>query len=126
MAYFPNGSSGDCFAEQCYQCRYGDRPCPIYYVQSTYNYDACNNEVATKILDHLVSDDGTCSMFKMDPDTFRSDHRKQIPMFPVQQEQCATCEHRHYPGDKWCYMFRERPQGVCMKHKPEVQQEQAK
>jgi hypothetical protein len=77
MAYFPNGTAGMCFADQCAECRYGDGPCPIYLVQSTYNYDACNNDVARNILDALVKDDGTCMMFAMDPGTFRSDERKQ-------------------------------------------------
>lgn len=60
--------------------------------------------------------------------------RKEVPRaaetersgFAAQQDQCASCEHRHYPDGGWCYMFRERPQGVCMKHKPEAQQEQTK
>jgi len=34
-----------------------------------FNYDAVNNEIATKILDELVKQDGTCTMF----DTFRKD-----------------------------------------------------
>lgn len=66
MAYFPNGSAGSCFEEQCARCRYGDGPCPILWVQITYNYDACNNEVASKILGDLVKNDGTCAMFEHD------------------------------------------------------------
>lgn len=42
----------------------GDEICPIGSVQFIYNYDACNNEVATKILNELVENDGTCIMFK--------------------------------------------------------------
>ena len=72
MAYFSNGSAGSCFEEQCVRCRYGEGPCPIYWVQSQYNYDACNNEVATKILDELVKQDGTCTMFKLDENWFGS------------------------------------------------------
>ncbi len=64
MAYFSNGSEGMCFDDQCAKCKYGRLPCPIALVQVTYNYEACNNEVATKILDTLVSSDGTCSMWK--------------------------------------------------------------
>jgi hypothetical protein len=41
-------------------------------VQGLYNYDACNNEVATKILDELVKQDGTCTMKK-----FMKDYRKE-------------------------------------------------
>ncbi len=70
MAYFPNGSAGECFDEQCTKCRYGQGCCPIWYVQSTYNYPACNNEVASAILGHLVKDDGTCAMFEQDRDHF--------------------------------------------------------
>lgn len=72
MAYFPNGTSGACFAEQCARCRYGGKPCPIAMVQMMYNYDACGNETATAILDDLVSDDGVCSMFNLDPDWFEN------------------------------------------------------
>ena len=66
MAYFPNGTSGEVFDEQCGRCRYGEGFCPIWGVQNVYNYDACNNEVARKILYDLVKDDGTCAMFKLD------------------------------------------------------------
>jgi hypothetical protein len=68
MAYFPNGLSGECFANQCARCKYGEAPCPIALVQAVYNYDACNNEVATKILGALVKDNGRCAMFAMDPE----------------------------------------------------------
>lgn len=70
MAYFPNGTSGECFGEQCARCRFGDDPCPIAWVQLAYNYKACNNEVASKILADLVKDDGTCAMFEMAPRVF--------------------------------------------------------
>lgn len=69
MAYFSNGSEGMVFDEECANCKYGQEPCPIALVQYTYNYDACNNEVARSILDDLVKDDGTCVMKK----TFRKD-----------------------------------------------------
>lgn len=70
MAYFPNGSAGKVFSEQCFRCRFGDDPCPIARVQLLYNYDACSVPVARKILDALVKDDGTCAMFAMAPDMF--------------------------------------------------------
>lgn len=73
MAYFPNGSAGDCLHEQCGRCRYGQEPCPIYLVQLSYNYDACNNEVASAILMALIKNDGTCSMFELDKEWFGSD-----------------------------------------------------
>ena len=62
MAYFSNGSEGMCFGEECSGCRYGEEPCPIAWVQTEYNYDACNNKTATAILGHLVKNNGTCSM----------------------------------------------------------------
>ena len=65
MAYFSNGSEGMCFDDECSDCKYGQDACPIAFVQGFYNYDACNNDVATKILDHLVKNDGKCSMKKL-------------------------------------------------------------
>jgi hypothetical protein len=73
MAYFPNGTSGEVFDEQCGQCRYGHHPCPIAFAQFNYNYAAVNNETATAILDVLVKQDGTCEMFKMDEAHFYRD-----------------------------------------------------
>jgi len=64
MAYFANGTEGAVFDRQCGICKYGQEPCPIASVQLFYNYDAVNNEVATNILDALVSDNGECSMYK--------------------------------------------------------------
>ena len=48
MAYFSNSTEGSVFDYQCSLCKYGEEPCPIAAVQSIYNYDACNNEIATK------------------------------------------------------------------------------
>lgn len=64
MAYFSNGSEGMVFNEQCERCRFGEESCPIACIQLVYNYDACNNKIATKIMDDLVEQDGTCMMFK--------------------------------------------------------------
>lgn len=63
MAYFSNGTEGEVFDEQCMKCKYGNGYCPIAFVQIEYNYDACNNKTARKILDALVKQDGTCMMF---------------------------------------------------------------
>lgn len=71
MAYFANGTEGTVFDHQCSLCKYGDKNCPIAFVQQMYNYDACNNEVARKILDELVRDDGTCAMWKEFQKDFR-------------------------------------------------------
>lgn len=64
MAYFANSTEGEYLEEQCSRCKYGQEPCPIYQVQFHYNYDACNNKVATQILYDLISNNGTCAMFK--------------------------------------------------------------
>lgn len=82
MAYFSNSSEGYCFDEQCSRCRYGDMPCPIAWVQMDNNYEACNNPVARNILDHLVKQDGTCTMFEMDKKHFSKDPIQPIPLFP--------------------------------------------
>lgn len=87
MAYFPNGSSGECFDEQCSRCRFGMQACPIWMVQNEFNYEACNNDTARKILDALVSNDGTCAMYELDPDCFRSDESKQMSLLGPQQPQ---------------------------------------
>jgi hypothetical protein len=72
MAYFPNGTAGMCFDDQCQKCKYGEEPCPIAMVQMNYNYDACNNKVATAILKNLVQDNGICAMFEC----FKKDFEK--------------------------------------------------
>ena len=71
MAYFANGTEGMCFDEQCSKCKYGEIPCPIAFVQMNYNYDACNNKVATAILQTLVHNDGTCEMFEFAKEDFK-------------------------------------------------------
>jgi hypothetical protein len=63
MAYFSNGTEGMVFDYQCSICKYGEEPCPIALVQHEFNYSACNNETARKILDALVQDNGTCEMW---------------------------------------------------------------
>lgn len=65
MAYFANGSEGAAFEIQCQKCVFGEKACPIALAQMVYNYDACNNEVAREILDTLVTNDGTCNMYKI-------------------------------------------------------------
>jgi formate hydrogenlyase subunit 6/NADH:ubiquinone oxidoreductase subunit I len=69
MAYFSNGSEGMVFDDQCNKCKYGKEACPIAAVQMLYNYDAVKAEnngdkTASLILDALVSDNGTCNMWK--------------------------------------------------------------
>lgn len=79
MAYFSNGSEGMCFDDQCSRCKYGQEPCPIALVQMEYNYDACNNTTARKILDTLVKNDGTCTVFEMAKSDFDLEGK---PLFP--------------------------------------------
>lgn len=64
MAYFSNGSEGSCFEQQCRKCIFGERACPIAFVQMDSNYDAVNNKTATTILNNLVKNNGDCEMFK--------------------------------------------------------------
>lgn len=81
MAYFSNGSEGMVFDEECSTCKYGQKACPIALVQLNYNYDACNNETARKILDDLVSNDGSCAMkkeFKEDFEIFTDPNQTQL------------------------------------------------
>lgn len=75
MAYFSNGTEGEVFDEQCGKCKFGQHPCPIAAVQMLYNYDQHNDKTgtATKILDGLVKDDGTCEMYELSPETFFED-----------------------------------------------------
>lgn len=63
MAYFSNGNEAGKFENQCANCDYGEEHCPIQHVQVLYNYDACNNKVARKILDSLVDTKDGCVMF---------------------------------------------------------------
>lgn len=30
---------------------------------------------------------------------------------------CSSCWYKLHPDGGWCYMFREEPEGVCMKHR---------
>ena len=64
MAYFANGTEGMCFDEQCTNCIFGEKPCPISAAQMNFNYDASGNKTATNILDMLVKNNGTCTMFE--------------------------------------------------------------
>lgn len=80
MAYFPNGTSGMVFEDQCSKCKYGKASCPIAVAQYLYNYESANNEIATKILEALVKDDGTCSMWKAFKRDFEIDPN-QVKLF---------------------------------------------
>ncbi len=83
MAYFSNGSEGVVFDDQCARCKFGKSPCPIAFVQMDANYDQHKDTSGTakKILDHLVSDDGTCAVYEMAKQDFAIDP-DQLDLFP--------------------------------------------
>jgi hypothetical protein len=75
MAYFSNGTEGMVFDDQCARCKFGKHPCPIAFVQIDANYDQHKDVSGTarKILDHLVKDDGTCTVYEMAKQDFAID-----------------------------------------------------
>ncbi len=65
MAYFSNSTSGYVLDEQCGDCAFpGDAPCPVLWVQMTYNYDQIGNKMAEEIVNCLVNEKGVCQMKK--------------------------------------------------------------
>jgi len=67
MAYFPNGTAGEIFDEQCSNCLHGisdDIMCPVCYVQTTYNYDQTRpmEKKLRECLNSLVNEKGICMM----------------------------------------------------------------
>jgi hypothetical protein len=84
MAYFSNGSEGMSFDDQCCRCKYGQEPCPIALVQSSYNYEQLKDTTGTarKILNTLVKEDGTCTMYQWFKRDFATDGSTQQPLFP--------------------------------------------
>lgn len=82
MAYFSNGSEGIVFDDQCSKCKYGKYPCPIALIQTEYNYDQLKDKTwtATKIMDTLVKQDGTCTVYEMAKQDFAIDPN-QLELF---------------------------------------------
>lgn len=78
MAYFANGSEGMFFDEQCMNCKYGQEPCPIAFAQLECNYEAANNETATKILDILIDNKEGCMMYNRFKDDFEIPKYKRL------------------------------------------------
>ena len=78
MAYFSNGSEGEVFDLQCCRCKYGESPCPVAWVQGIYNYKAVGNKIATGILNELVKNDGTCTVFEMAKKDFFIDENQLV------------------------------------------------
>ncbi len=79
MAYFPNGSSGDVFDEQCADCPLGygwndprqgslfenerePKPCPVALVQLEFNYKQVGNKDLERAMSVLVKDNGECQV----------------------------------------------------------------
>jgi hypothetical protein len=82
MAYFANSDAGCLFDAQCMSCIFGERPCPIAFVQTQFNYEALKNPTARAILDELVKNDGTCCMFELSPEAFMTaEARGQMNLF---------------------------------------------
>ncbi len=65
MAYFSNGTEGAILERQCKECQIDDDICPILAMQLEYNYAQCKNELAIKIMNTLVDEDGICQMFEL-------------------------------------------------------------
>jgi hypothetical protein len=65
MAYFANGVEGEYLEAQCRACPYGEQSCPIYAVQSIYNYEQTDNEKLREAMSVLVSPVGNCQMLKL-------------------------------------------------------------
>ena len=75
MAYFSNGSEGMVFDDECMDCPAAFKTCPVSLVQSLYNYDQVGNDTASRILDHLVTQqDGKyigCQMKRVMDEVFK-------------------------------------------------------
>ena len=67
MAYFPNGTAGMAFDNQCMACLHEDPDigCPIALIQGTYNYDQIGNEKLREVLSLLVDDKELCQMYPL-------------------------------------------------------------
>lgn len=53
-AYFANGEEGISFDIECIDCILGEESCPVFCIQSEFNYKTCNNKTAREMLDRLV------------------------------------------------------------------------
>lgn len=63
MVYFSNGTEGGLLDEQCQNCLLGQEACPIYLVQTIYNYDQCTNLKLKNAMNLLINEKGECQMF---------------------------------------------------------------
>jgi len=67
MAYFANGTEGDYLDAQCCECVLpDDAPCPILFMQMTYNYKQFDNHgektEMSDVMNCLVNEKGICQM----------------------------------------------------------------
>lgn len=80
MAYFPNGSAGEIFDNQCAGCLHNDPEvgCPIAFIQTHYNYDQLNegNKQLREAINFLVDEKGQCEMKPL-IDKYLPDHRQE-------------------------------------------------
>ncbi len=67
MAYFSNGSEGMYLDAQCDACPIPmEAPCPVLYVQMTYNYEQLDGDgkegKVSEVMNCLVDKNGDCKM----------------------------------------------------------------
>lgn len=62
MAYFANGSEGATLDAQCDACPLSKKSCPVYEVQSLFNYEQLRVPTLRYTLRRLVGDDGRCRL----------------------------------------------------------------
>jgi hypothetical protein len=64
MAYFSNGAEGEYLQRQCDSCPLGDKCCPVWSVQSLFNYDqmSAGQEKLREALTNLVDEKGDCQL----------------------------------------------------------------
>ena len=67
MAYFSNGTEGEILDEQCAECSVADdAPCPVLWVQTTYNYSQIDKDgeptLLSEAINCLVDEKGQCKM----------------------------------------------------------------
>jgi len=64
MAYFENGNQSEVLDEQCLTCPLGNHQCPVYTVQSLFNFDQMEggNDKLRQCMIFLVDDAGVCQV----------------------------------------------------------------
>jgi hypothetical protein len=64
MAYFENGNKSKVLDKQCLTCPLGNYQCPVYTVQSLFNFDQMEegNDKLRQSMIFLVDDAGVCQV----------------------------------------------------------------